>query len=649
MRCGFVFLLIVGCSTPGLSADKTWVGGVSSNWFDAANWTPPGAPEPFHAVEITNFTTVVLTGNLSLASLELRRATLVVSNQLTVSNLLMSESCRINAWRVRPSPIVPPAPGYGIVEIPAGGRLQFGPATLGITSVSAGFEGTKVNLRGYGVCTNRGTLLMFYRSELNIYGTLELTDEFNFDGSNGPPPGSVNNFGGLLRSAGTNLNVGIAFTNRGTVRVESGTMRLGSGANSGVMNISLNATQSFIGTPFSWEAGGTFTGPGTVSLVRGQFDAGTNDVLIPRLHWNGGELHGTNTYTIQSGIWDSGTARGAGELRVAEGGSLSLRTSNEKLLYRRMVNLGKLSLNTNVGIQFISPSASLINRNSLEFGPGAGLNGFNPSVPPPSVFVLNDGSLTCLAGNTNQISVRFTNANRLRVDGQLTLFDSVSVQSAGVTTVNGTLVTPFAAPYNIKGGVLAGNGVVRGRVRNSAIIAPGASIGQFTVDGTLTNFGTIEMELGVDASGPVADKLVVSNHFRLGGRLSVLRFGSAWPEEGASWEVLRFGSASSNFYAITGLDLGGGRVLQPVWSPTNLVFTLVHQPVDKFRLQPIAGRANALELRFTVDPDTTWSLDASSDLLHWSSLLTTNSPDGVLYFHDSMALPRRFYRARQLP
>ena len=63
---------------------------------------------------------------------------------------------------------------------------------------------------------------------------------------------------------------------------------------------------------------------------------------------------------------------------------------------------------------------------------------------------------------------------------------------------------------------------------------------------------------------------------------------------------------------------------------------------------PSSSRENQLELRFTVDPDTTWSLDGSTNLLDWISLLTTNSPDGVLYFHDSMTLPRRFYRARQL-
>jgi hypothetical protein len=649
MRCRFVFLVFLGFSTSVFSADKTWVGGVSSNWFDGDNWSPPGVPESSHAVEITNFTTVVLTGNLSLASLELRRATLVVSNQLTVSNLWMSESSRINAWLVRPSPVVPPAPGNGTVEIPQGGRLQFGPSALGITPVSAGLEGTRLNLRGYGFCTNRGTVLLFFRSELNIYGTLEVTGEFNFDGANGPPPGSVRNFGTFLRSGGTNLSfLSVTLTNRGVIRVESGTMTVGSGANSGVMNISLNATQAFAGTPFGWEAGGTFTGAGTVYFVRGSFEPGTNNVAISHLLWAGTELSGTNTYVID-GTWLSGSARGAGELHVASGRSLAVRLSGGKDLYRRLVNFGKLSLSTNASISFPGSVASLINRGAIELGPGAALSAVEPAAPPPTKFVLNEWLLTSPEGATNQIWPRFTNANRFRIDGQVSLFHSVSVQSAGETTVNGTLVTPLSGPYYVRGGVLKGNGVVRGRVRNAAIVNPGESIGQLTVDGSLTNHGTIEIEFGVGLSGPVADKLVVTDHLRLGGRLRLLRFGDAWPDEGTSWEVLRFGSTSSNFYAMIGLDLGGGRVLQPVWSPTNLVLTLTQQPVEKYRLQTVTGRANDLELRFTVDPDSTWSLDASSNLVDWSSLLTTNTADGVLYFRDAMDLPLRFYRARQMP
>src|SRR5438128_12496286 len=78
------------------AADKTWVGGVSSNWFEPANWDPVGIPASIDSIAITNPATIVITDNVVVGSLELRHATLVVSNQLTVTNLLLADFARLN-------------------------------------------------------------------------------------------------------------------------------------------------------------------------------------------------------------------------------------------------------------------------------------------------------------------------------------------------------------------------------------------------------------------------------------------------------------------------------------------------------------------------------------------------------------------------
>src|SRR3954449_10029299 len=93
---GFVLALLTICPLCGFPADRTWIGGSSSDWSDAANWDPAGVPLPSESIAVSNFTTIVLTGNVTLASLELRGATLVVSNQLVVSNLFVGNSARIN-------------------------------------------------------------------------------------------------------------------------------------------------------------------------------------------------------------------------------------------------------------------------------------------------------------------------------------------------------------------------------------------------------------------------------------------------------------------------------------------------------------------------------------------------------------------------
>ncbi|MGB7747616.1 MAG: putative Ig domain-containing protein [Verrucomicrobiia bacterium] len=60
--------------------------------------------------------------------------------------------------------------------------------------------------------------------------------------------------------------------------------------------------------------------------------------------------------------------------------------------------------------------------------------------------------------------------------------------------------------------------------------------------------------------------------------------------------------------------------------------------------QPAKG---SFQLTFSTDPNTTWRIDASTNLLSWWPLLTdTADSSGTLHFTDSPAsYPRRFYRA----
>jgi len=132
--------------------------------------------------------------------------------------------------------------------------------------------------------------------------------------------------------------------------------------------------------------------------------------------------------------------------------------------------------------------------------------------------------------------------------------------------------------------------------------------------------------------------------------LTVSYLAGDWPPEGTAWEILRFGSSSGSFGKLDGLDLGGGRVLQPVFSPTNLVLVVSNQPPVKYFLSAVQLLPGQLELRFTGDPDATYSIDRSSNLVSWISVFETNRPDGIIYFRDGTAsFPQNFYRARLVP
>jgi hypothetical protein len=226
------------------------------------------------------------------------------------------------------------------------------------------------------------------------------------------------------------------------------------------------------------------------------------------------------------------------------------------------------------------------------------------------------------------------------------LYEKYNIQKAGSTVVEGTLVVPTSG-YRVDGGILKGNGIIDATVRNAGTISPGASSGTLTISGSLTNSGLLQMELALGTSGPVNDLLSVSNHFRLGGSLVVSYSGDSWPPEGTAWEILRFGSSSGSFQALEGFDFGGGHVLLPVFSPTNLVLVVSNQPPTKYTFTTVRPAPGQLELRFTGDPDATYSIEVSSNLVSWNAILQTNRPDGVLYLRNiPMTLPRNFYRAR---
>jgi hypothetical protein len=639
-------LLASSCSLAAF--DRSWIGGSSSNWFDSANWDPVGVPAATESVRITNFTTIVLTDAVVVASLELRRATLVVSNQLTVTNLLVSDGAWLNAWQTRPSPIANPSAGSGIVEIPLGGRLQIGDTNIGF---AFGMEGTRLNLRGSGICTNRTGILPFFRSEFNVYGSLVISQDFVFDSANGPPNGSLNVYGTVQCSTPSVIFGTTYLTNRGTILAQSGIVLIGNGVNSGVMNTSFGATQNFVGT-FEWQRGGIFMGGGTVRMTRGTFNCGTNDLLVPNIYLAspGMTIQGTNTIRLTDTLWELGDFAGSGEVIA----SSHLNTvaappgTRGKTFHgtRRLVNRGKANLATNDSIAFLDRS-SFRNEGFLTLLPNAGLYGLATAAPHPDVSLLNLGTLHNGLQSTNEIWIRVTNSGTIQVDGQLRFAEPNSVQNGGVTAVSGSF--SVFRDYRIFGGLLTGTGRVETTIRNSGTITPGGSIGRLSVQGSMTNSGRLFIDLGYDGVGSTADLLTVSDHFRLGGSVGVNYSGSGWPPEGTQWEILQFGSSSGAFGRLDGLDLGGGHILLPLFSPTNLVLVLSNQPPRQAFLNLAQSQPNQLRIQFTGEPDTTYTIDASDNLVSWIPLLQTNRPDGVISFLENPGLPRRFYRVSRAP
>jgi hypothetical protein len=83
-----------------------------------------------------------------------------------------------------------------------------------------------------------------------------------------------------------------------------------------------------------------------------------------------------------------------------------------------------------------------------------------------------------------------------------------------------------------------------------------------------------------------------------------------------------------------------------------LVFQRQTGPMKPGALTLVPARRNSRQVRLTVSSATSqYGLEASTNLLQWPRLVTTNAPDGLQVFDDLAAANdgHRFYRAVLTP
>ena len=133
---------------------------------------------------------------------------------------------------------------------------------------------------------------------------------------------------------------------------------------------------------------------------------------------------------------------------------------------------------------------------------------------------------------------------------------------------------------NNSGAILNGTGTltVSGiTFTQSGIINPGESAGNLTVTGNLPNTSSavINIELGGVVQGTEYDKLTVSGSATLDGTLNITLINGFQPQLGNTFTIMTYGSFAGAFDTITGLDLGGGLVLEPTFNSTSVVLEVV--------------------------------------------------------------------------
>jgi autotransporter-associated beta strand protein len=251
-------------------------------------------------------------------------------------------------------------------------------------------------------------------------------------------------------------------------------------------------------------AGSLTIGPGQSRFGPGLLLNGGTLVPLDGASISGGDISGTNSLTIPDGV------------NVNMDGSR---------VHNTLVNNGALSLTGQV--QFSANGVSDVNTGTLNVMAGATL-----SIGGSSFTLVNSGAVNVAAGGTFQ-----------PVGGQY-------IQSAGMTTVNGTMT---AGPV-LQGGVLAGTGAVAGFTQTAGTLSPGNPGGILTINGSYSlSGGTIAVALNGPAVGSRGE-LKATGGVILGGALGLNVGYVASP--GDTYVIVDNGGAGPVSGQFTGLPEG---------------------------------------------------------------------------------------------
>jgi hypothetical protein len=617
-------------------AAVSWTGnGDGLNWSDAHNWSANRLPGPGDDVTINSQTTPVIvhsTGNDLVHSLTSANALLLSGGQLSLSapsavdntlllvNATLTDSGGLDVQGLEQSGGNLNGAGDLTIEqqwLWSGGQMS----SPGHTVLNGSGSISNANLSGR-IVENHGTVAVAAGTSFNLVndavwdndtdGTFVLQPGSSLGGGGGA---TAFNNDGLFQKVGTGaVTINLVLNNTGTVDVQAGTLTLnGGGTSSGTFDLEDSSALSVGGATYYLLDGAAVTDTGTLQVNGNLNVAGAAGVQA--LTVNGGAVFVTGPLTAAS-LSLNGTLTGPGDVTVNgtftfTGGGLtgtgqtflegtsSLGGGFFATLSDRIVNNDGTATITNGGITVTNngvwnndAGATTVLQNGAAVGnffagPQAAFNNAGllqtAGVGSPHIDIPLTNAATGTvqvqvpAGNTFSASGLFQNAGTVTVAANATFSVGNYTQTAGSTTVDGTLSAGFGGAVTLNGGALNGAGTINANVTNAAVLTPGDSPGILHINGnyTQTADGVLNIEIGGLTAGTQYDRLVVSGSATLNGTLNVILLNGFLPSPGDSFQVLTFGSHTGTFSTFTGLDLGNGHSLNPVFNTNGHELDLV--------------------------------------------------------------------------
>jgi hypothetical protein len=417
---------------------------------------------------------------------------------------------------------------------------------------------------------------------------------------------------GIIQKIGdaTNSDFDIRLQDRGYLMVSTGTLSIHSGGSTGgTIDIEAGAVLA-INAIHRFPEGTRVYGDGTVRV--GDFTLSLFDgVTVPNLLITGGTVVLSGLVEVQSLTQSNGTVTGSGTLQVdgdwtwtggTQGGAghtVLLGTATlsggffSRIDGRTIDNHGLVGVAGTDGFTFVNASTWNNWAGSFFYVGGSGSLG-NFFADRAEFY---NAGLIQKAGDSGNftIDLPFRNSGTVDVETGTLLLPRGGSSTGNFNAGPGATVALSGGTFSFEDGTfLSGAGVTR--LRNGTLVVNATVSGSnFALEGgtmRLTRMGVLSLSgdytqapvatLSIDIAGlvPGVDfgQLNVGGTAMLDGTLAINLTAGYRPDTGDRFQILTFGSRGdppSNFARMSGLDLGGGRRLDPVFDDNSLTLVTV--------------------------------------------------------------------------
>jgi autotransporter-associated beta strand protein len=186
---------------------------------------------------------------------------------------------------------------------------------------------------------------------------------------------------------------------------------------------------------------------------------------------------------------------------------------------------------------------------------------------------------------------------------------SIVKQGSGTLLLNGA--NTFTRATLVSGGVLGGTGIISGpvSVQSGAMLVPGGSIGNLTVNNDVNLNANSTTLMVVNAAIATADKLNVAGTLTYGGALNVVNVGGS-VTNGESFQLFNAAAYIGNFSATNLPGLPGGFAW--VWNPAAGMLSVVQTVAVNPTNLTTAVSGSTLNISWPTD-HTGWRLEAQTN------------------------------------